>query len=226
MVTNIGYHIEMTRDIETRIIATLRAGGSEGKQVEEIAAKLGLTRHTVAKYLEVLLAKDQVTFRKAGRTKLWKEASAQITVRSLAIDDIPNILRIESKIEKEMGIEESEQMKYLKETANYNIAQGDPLMSLGAEVDGKLVGFIIGEIKLWEFGKGEKTGWIKALGVDPQFQGKGVGKALGERLLDHFKRRGIKRVRTLVEWYAGDLISYFKSLGFDILNMIPLEKKL
>ncbi len=34
------------------------------------------------------------------------------------------------------------------------------------------------------------------------------------------------KVRTLVNWYDGELISYFKSLGFDILNMIPLEKEL
>ena len=30
----------------------------------------------------------------------------------------------------------------------------------------------------------------------------------------------------MAEWYTGDLISFFKSLGFNMLNMIPLGKEL
>jgi hypothetical protein len=29
-----------------------------------------------------------------------------------------------------------------------------------------------------------------------------------------------------VEWHEGDLISYFKNMGFNILNMLPLEKEI
>jgi ribosomal protein S18 acetylase RimI-like enzyme len=117
-------------------------------------------------------------------------------------------------------------MEYLKETATFHLERGDPLMNLGADLDGKLVGFVLAETALWEFGSGERTGWIKMLGVDPDYQGRGIGHKLGKTLMDHFQRKNVKRVRTLVAWYEGDLISYFKSLGFDILNMIPLEKEL
>ena len=96
----------------------------------------------------------------------------------------------------------------------------------GAEVDGVLRGFVLAETRHWEFGRGEKTGWIKVLGVDPQFQSLGIGRKLGSTLMDHFGRVDVRKVRTLVDWYEGGLISYFKSLGFDILNMIPLEKEL
>lgn len=51
------------------------------KNSEEIAAALNLTRHTISKYLEVLRAKERIHFRKVGRTKLWKIASADITIR-------------------------------------------------------------------------------------------------------------------------------------------------
>lgn len=212
-------------EIETQIMRALK-GSPQGVQVEELADQLGLTRHTIAKYLEVLKAKGQIHFRQVGRTKLWREISADVTLRLLTAEDIPEILRIEKSVEKELNVDEGERMEYLKETASYNIEHQDPMMNLGAEVDGKLVGFIIGEMRLWEFGRGERVGWIKVLGVDPEYQGRGIGRKMGERLLDNFKRNGIKRVRTMVDWYAGDLISYFKSLGFDILNMIPLEKEL
>ena len=215
----------MEENISAKILEILKSAPL-GIQTEEIAKKLGLTRHTVTKYLEVLLAGGTVHFNKVGRSRLWKELSGSAATRILSMDDLENILEIVRKIEKTHGQPDSTRMDYLKETAIYHIQQGDPLMNLGAEIDGKLAGFVFAEARLWEFGLAEKTGWIKVLGIDPDYQGRGIGRKLGETLLVHFKRNKVRKVRTLVNWYDGELISYFKSLGFDILNMIPLEKEL
>jgi ribosomal protein S18 acetylase RimI-like enzyme len=213
------------KNIQGKILEILKSSSS-GLQTEEISERLRLTRHTVAKYLEILRAEGKIHFKKIGRTKLWNDISTTATVRLLSLEDLDAILQIEVKIEKEKEIEDSERMEYLKETAAYHLEHGDPLLNLGAEMDGKLVGYVFAEIHLWEFGRGEKTGWIKVLGVDPEYQRSGIGQKLGETLLNHFKRKGVKKVRTLVDWYEGQLISYFRSLGFDILNMIPLEREL
>jgi len=207
-------------------IQSLLKDSPDGMQVDEIAKKLNLVRHTVSKYLQILKAKKLVMYRTVGRTKLWKEASAGVKIRPLSLDNIKDIVRIEKRIEGKLGIINEERMEYLREATRYNIERSDPMMSLGAEHDENIVGFIIGEIRIWEFGIGEKTGWIRILGVDPDFQRRGIGRKLGEALLEHFERRGIKRVRTMAEWYTGDLISFFRSLGFNMLNMIPLEKEL
>jgi GNAT superfamily N-acetyltransferase len=207
-------------------IQSLLKNSPDGMQIDEIAKKLNLVRHTVSKYLQILEAKKLVMHRTVGRTKLWKEASAGVKIRPLSLDNIKDIVRIEKRIERKLGIINEERMEYLKEATRYNIERSDPMMSLGAELDGNIVGFIIGEIRIWEFGIAEKTGWIRILGVDPDFQRRGIGRKLGEALLEHFERRGIKRIRTMAEWYTGDLISFFKSLGFNMLNMIPLEKEL
>lgn len=225
VVTNIGYHNRMKKSFQFQILKLLKASPT-GIQMEDLAEKLGLTRHTVAKYLEILRAEGKIHYKKIGRTKLWKDISTTTTIRLLSMDDLEDIVRIEEKIEKERNLEGKERLEYLRETATYHLQHGDPLMNLGAEIDGKLVGFIFAETRLWEFGRGEKTGWIKVLGVDPEYQGRGIGRKMGEMLLSHFKRKDIKKVRTLVEWHEGNLISYFKSLGFDMLNMIPLEKEL
>ena len=211
--------------VEKEILSLLK-DFPDGIQVDKIAKKLNLVRHTVSKYLQILKAKKLVMHRTVGRTKLWKEASAGVKIRPLSLDNIKDIVRIEKRIEGKLGIINEERMEYLKEATRYNIERSDPMMSLGAELDENIVGFIIGEIRIWEFGIGEKTGWIRILGVDPDFQRRGIGRKLGEALLEHFERRGIKRVRTMAEWYTGDLISFFKSLGFNMLNMIPLEKEL
>jgi len=215
----------MEENIQTQILNVLQNTGT-GLQIEEIGEKLGLTRHTVAKYLEILRAEGKIHYNKVGRTKLWKVLSASVVTRLLGMDDLEEILRIADKIERENNSEKAERMASLKETAVYQLEYGDPLLNLGAEIDGKLTGFIFGEVKFWEFGRGEKTGWIKVLGVDQDFQGMGVGHKLGETLLGHFKKVNVKKVRTLVDWYEGDLISYFKSLGFNMLGMLPLEKEI
>jgi GNAT superfamily N-acetyltransferase/biotin operon repressor len=217
--------MKMGTDVQVRILNLLKAGQA-GRQVEEIAGSLGMTRHTVAKYLDVLRAEGKVHFQKAGRTKIWKEMSAASSIRLLTMEDLDEILRIEKKIEEEHAQETPERMKFLRETALYHLQHGDPLLNLGADVDGVLRGFVLAETRFWEFGRGEKTGWIKVLGVDPEYQSTGLGRKLGKALLDHFNRLKVRKVRTLVDWYEGDLISYFRSLGFDFLNMIPLEKEL
>jgi len=215
----------MAESIQAQVLKILQSSKS-GLQMEEVGEKLGLTRHTVAKYLEVLRAEGKIHYSKVGRTKLWKDLSAAITVKLLGTDDLEEILNIADKIERHDNSEKAERMASLKETAVFQLEHGDPSLNLGAEVDGILIGFIFGEIKMWEFGRGETTGWIKVLGVDREYQGMGVGHKLAETLLSHFRKRNVKKVRTLVDWYEGDLISYFKSLGFNMLNMLPLEKEI
>ena len=215
----------MEENIQSQIMNIIQ-GSSTGLQIEEAADILGLTRHTVTKYLEILRAEGRIRYTKIGRTKLWKVVSATVVTRVLGMEDLDEVLLIADKIEREDNSEKAERMASLKETAVYQLQQGDPLLNLGAVIDGKLAGFIFGEIKFWEFGRGERTGWIKVLGVDQEFQGMGVGHRLGETLLDHFRKKNVRKVRTLVDWYEGDLISYFKSMGFNMLNMLPLEKEI
>lgn len=217
----------MTKDTQSKIVNILKKSPL-GLQMEEVAEKLCLTRHTIAKYLEVLRAEGKIHYRKVGRSKLWKEICTTANIRLLRMDDLKDILRVEEKIRKQKNhkLEGLEERKYVKEQATYHLEQGDPIMNLGAEIDGKFVGFVFAETRVWEFGRGEKTAWIKMLEIDPDFQGRGIGHKLINTLISHFKRKNIKKVRTLVDWYEGDLISYFKSLGFNMLNMIALEKEL
>jgi len=214
----------MEENIQNNILKILQTAKS-GIQTEELAERLSLTRHTVAKYLEVLRAEGKIHYNQIGRTKIWTDISAAITIRFLGMDDLEDILRIQAKI---VGEQESDKEKLvsLKDTTVYHLQHGDPLLILGAEIDQKLVGFVIGEVRRWEFGRSEMTGWILILGVDPEYQGKGVGRKIGSTLMDHFRKKNVRKIQTLVEWHDGDLISYFKSLDFNMIQMLPLEKEI
>ena len=144
-----------------------------------------------------------------------------ITVRPMSEKDISQAAEIHQKIVRE-GLGQG--IDYAIEDLFSSFIKKCPKTCLVAEMDNKVAGFIIGCIKEWSFGV-ERSGWIEMIEVDPKLMGKGVGKTLGEALICYFKDEGIKELYTTVKWDSGDLIAFFKSIGFDKSNFINLEFK-
>ncbi|BBO79212.1 hypothetical protein DSCW_66290 [Desulfosarcina widdelii] len=94
-----------------------------------------------------------------------------------------------------------------------------------AELDGKVIGFMISYILTFGFGI-EKSAWIATLGVDPEYMGQGIGDRLAREIFKLYKQMGINRVYTSVRWDSTDLLSFFKTLGFDRSKFINLKKDL
>jgi len=101
----------------------------------------------------------------------------------------------------------------------------DEDVSFVAEIDGRVVGYMISYIVFGGFGL-EKGAWIATLGVDPKFMGQGIGKRLAEEILEAYRKKGINDIYTSVRWDSVDLLSFFKTLGFDRSNFINLRKEL
>jgi ribosomal protein S18 acetylase RimI-like enzyme len=92
-----------------------------------------------------------------------------------------------------------------------------------AEIQGKVVGFMISYILTAGFGEA-KSAWIAILGVDPHFMGQGIGATLATEIFSFYKAEGIENVYTSVRWDSTDMLSFFKTLGFDRSNFINLRK--
>jgi len=97
--------------------------------------------------------------------------------------------------------------------------------SFVAEFQGRVVGYMISYILLGGFGI-ENSAWIAIFGIDPKFMGQGIGKELAEEIFSFYKGKGIKNIYTSVRWDSTDLLSFFKTLGFDRSNFINLRKTL
>jgi ribosomal protein S18 acetylase RimI-like enzyme len=112
-----------------------------------------------------------------------------------------------------------------------------PRPALVAEIQGKVVGFILGYVSGWEFGVPDTTGWLDTLGVDPAYQRRGIGKALFNELLEIFKRsgreetietetrkvEGVNVVYTLASWTDWDLLQFYHAMGFQKGEMLNLK---
>ena len=95
--------------------------------------------------------------------------------------------------------------------------------SFVAELDGKVVGYMISLVISGSFGI-KKSTWISNMGVTPKFMGQGIGESLANKIFEFSREKGIKDIYTSVRWDSPDLLSFFKTLGFDRSNFINLRK--
>ena len=89
----------------------------------------------------------------------------------------------------------------------------------------RLLGFIIGEVRAWEFGS-TPCGWVFALSVDPVMRLHGAGSALLEAMSAEFKKAGVSKMRTMVARDAQLPMLFFRSEGMMAGPYIQLEKDL
>jgi GNAT superfamily N-acetyltransferase len=92
-----------------------------------------------------------------------------------------------------------------------------------AEMADRVVGYIITYSPSVGFGM-RRSAWIALLGVLPDHMGQGIGKQMAEAVFKFYADRGIHTVYTTVRWYQTDLLSFFRTLGFDQSDFINLRR--
>lgn len=83
----------------------------------------------------------------------------------------------------------------------------DPEDFLVAEIDGKTIGYVLGNIE-------DLEGHILAIAVDPNHKRLGVGTKLMKSVINRLKGKGAKRVRLELKLYNKDARNFYLSLGF------------
>lgn len=142
----------------------------------------------------------------------------RVSLKSLTSSHLEGIVEIDHRI---LGKRRQSFWKKKISTAQSNV----PPTGVVAELDNEVIGFILGEVSGWEFGVPASVGWIDTMGVDPQYQRKGVAKALMGELIKNFRKAGVKNIYTLVNWSDWDLLQFFRRMGFTRGDMINLELK-
>ena len=93
---------------------------------------------------------------------------------------------------------------------------------LVAEAAGRIEGFVIGEVRDWEFGS-PRCGWVFAIDVRPDARQSGTGAQLLEAVCAGFRRAGVRKVRTMLNRDNTLVLSFFRSQGMMAGPFIPLE---
>ena len=141
-----------------------------------------------------------------------------LRIRPMTELDVEGITRINERVtgKYEPQVWEERVAYYLRRDAE---------ASQVAELDGRVVGYMMGEVRGGEFGLDEPTGWVEFLGVDPDVQARGVGRSLFEALLGHFRAQGAHVVRTMVAKSDEGIVRFMRAMGFSDAPIVPLERR-
>ncbi len=142
----------------------------------------------------------------------------KLLIRKIRPEDAPEITAIHSTITKPPAVIDFKQIIEDQVQKNEDV-------SYSAELNGKVVGYMISYIVFGGFGL-KKSAWIATLGVHPKYMGEGIGRILAEKLVTVYREKGIDYIFTTVRWDSVDLLSFFKTLGFNRSDFIHLTKKL
>jgi len=142
-------------------------------------------------------------------------ASKRCVVRPAALDDVPDVIRIDAG---NTGLPKPEFWR-----TQFERFGGRPQRYfLVAEDDGEVIAFILGEVRAWEFGS-PPCGWIFAIGVDSETRMGGLGTRLFDAIMERFRGDGVDTVRTMVQVQDQLLMSFFRSQGMMARPSIQLE---
>ena len=144
----------------------------------------------------------------------------KIPLRSLQADDIDAVLRIDRKI---TGQDRGE---YYRRKFSEVLEESGVRISLVAELDGQVVGFIMARVDYGEFGRTDSVAVIDNIAIAPSARGHHVGHALMDQLLTNLRTLRVQTARTEIEWNRFDLSRFLERCGFCPSPHLALSQRL
>jgi ribosomal protein S18 acetylase RimI-like enzyme len=140
-----------------------------------------------------------------------------IVVRGLLPEDLDAVVAIDAKStgRRREG--------YFRIKLKQNLTETGIKVSLAADVDGLLRGYLLARVYYGEFGNVEPVAVLDTLGVHPGTRGLGIGHALMEQLLINLAGLGVPTLRTEVAWEDDALLGFFRRQRFRPAARLCLE---
>jgi ribosomal protein S18 acetylase RimI-like enzyme len=154
-----------------------------------------------------------------------EHAKEHVPIRPARAADIPQVTALDERI---TGIAKSDYWQHVFERySRHHPKDRFFLVAAGSGAGGaqQILGFIIGEIRVWEFGSAP-CGWVFALSVEPDARLHGVGQALFAAMSAHFTAAGVTKMRTMVARDNPLHMVFFRGEGMMAGPYIQLEKEL
>ncbi|MHA1109041.1 MAG: GNAT family N-acetyltransferase [Alphaproteobacteria bacterium] len=148
------------------------------------------------------------------------EALSRDTVptRSMTADDLHSLVRIDRRLTGR------DRTPYFERKLAEAIDESGIRVSLVAEMDDSVVGFIMARVDYGAFGRTEPEAVIDSIGVDPGYAHHHVGHALMSQLLANLAALRAERVRTVVNWDHFELLAFLAHCGFKPAQRLSFTK--
>jgi ribosomal protein S18 acetylase RimI-like enzyme len=145
--------------------------------------------------------------------------SEKVFIRNAKPNDLDSVVALD-----ELG--QKEKRAYWQGIFDHYVKSGRAdRICLVAEKGNAVVGFIVGEVRAWEFGS-PPCGWVFALSVSQKVREGGIGQRMFDEMCSRLKQGGVTTVRTMVDLDNKLTLSFFRSVGMCTGRYIELEKQI
>lgn len=150
----------------------------------------------------------EIDYGAAGANDFEKLARDCADVRSMKLQDLPEIARIDRVI---TGRDRS---PYIQGKLNEAMNDSTVRVSMTARLDGTIVGFLMARADLGDFGRNQPAAVIDTIGVDPEYGHRGVGRALLSQLFTNLGALRVGQVETITAPQDHALLGFLFDAGF------------
>ncbi len=148
--------------------------------------------------------------------------ASTIKIRLMKAEDFDAVVGIDRKV-----LQASRSAYYeMKFERLFKSKEYLPTSLVAEEADGTVVGFVMGELYMGEFGIFQEQATLDTIGVDPDYLKRGIGALLINEFMAHLKSLGVQKVNTLVERKNLNLTHFFSANQFSPSNTINPERSL
>ena len=144
----------------------------------------------------------------------------RVPTRSMEARDLGLLIAIDKKITHQ------DRRVYYERKLAETLDESAIRVSLVAEHNDTVVGFIMARVDFGEFGRAEPEAVIDTIGVEPLFTHMDVGTAMMSQLLANLSALNIDRVRTEVHWNQYSLLSFLEGCGFTPSHRLSWRRSL
>jgi len=145
---------------------------------------------------------------------------ARCDVRAMRPEDLPQIVRIDREITGR------DRKAYIAGKLDEAMDDSAIRVSLAARVDDAIVGYLMARADLGDFGRTEPVAVLDTIGVDPNYEHRGIGHALVSQLFANLGALHVDRVETVVETTTQlPLLGFLYDTGFNPSQRLAFVRK-
>jgi ribosomal protein S18 acetylase RimI-like enzyme len=181
---------------------------------DKIQTKAHRTRVTIP---ERVGESAEVNYGKAPMPDFGPLARDRIPVRAMKESDLRALVEIDRQI---TGYDRTD---YFERKLEEALFESDVRVSLVAELEGDLVGFIMARVDFGEFGRVEPAAVLDTIGIGTDYRNRGIGRALLSQLLINLMTLRVEHIRTELEWHDHELLAFLDHCGFRPSQRLCLE---